>query len=272
MQNAARSPTFYEFDSGEQFKVWREMDDSDEEAVVIYHSHTATAGVPVAHRHLLRERAAGALRPGSTREEAETEFRSYRILDGEVTEEPVEIDGMIRCRGRLQIHGARNPADATRASPDDVHQERLSHGHRGSHPHDPAQLHRRRQGRSKGPAPPSDELLNNLDAAHGGLRERLVDGEKLRRFVNVYLNDEDVRFLGGLETPVKDGDTVTVLPAVAGGSLTGLDKAIRTDRRCVTTHCSPHWATPRWWGCRGCPRPTRSGCGPSSRTVTRPDR
>jgi molybdopterin synthase sulfur carrier subunit len=63
-----------------------------------------------------------------------------------------------------------------------------------------------------------DELLNNLDAAHGGLRERLVDGEKLRRFDNVYLNDEDVRFLGGLETPVKDGDTVTVLPAVAGGS------------------------------------------------------
>jgi MoaD family protein len=62
-----------------------------------------------------------------------------------------------------------------------------------------------------------DELLNNLDAAHGGLRERLVDGAKLRRFVNVYLNDEDVRFLGGLETPVKDGDTVTVLPAVAGG-------------------------------------------------------
>ena len=62
-----------------------------------------------------------------------------------------------------------------------------------------------------------DELLSNLDTAHGGLRERLVDGEKLRRFVNVYLNDEDVRFLGGLETPVKDGDTVTVLPAVAGG-------------------------------------------------------
>ena len=63
-----------------------------------------------------------------------------------------------------------------------------------------------------------DELLNNLEAAHNGLRDRLVDGEKLRRFVNVYLNDEDVRFLGGLETPVKDGDTVTVLPAVAGGA------------------------------------------------------
>ena len=63
-----------------------------------------------------------------------------------------------------------------------------------------------------------NELLNNLNAAHDGIRERLVDGEKLRRFVNVYLNDEDVRFLGGLETPVKDGDTVTVLPAVAGGA------------------------------------------------------
>ena len=63
-----------------------------------------------------------------------------------------------------------------------------------------------------------DELLSNLDKDHSGLRDRLVDeGGKLRRFVNVYLNDEDVRFLGALETPVKDGDTVTVLPAVAGG-------------------------------------------------------
>ena len=62
------------------------------------------------------------------------------------------------------------------------------------------------------------ELIKNLDAAHAGIGDRLVDGEALRRFVNVYLNDEDVRFLGGLETPVSDGDTVTVLPAVAGGS------------------------------------------------------
>ena len=62
------------------------------------------------------------------------------------------------------------------------------------------------------------ELLINLDSEHGGLRDRLVDGANLRRFVNVYLNDEDVRFLGGLETPVSDGDTVTVLPAVAGGA------------------------------------------------------
>ncbi len=62
-----------------------------------------------------------------------------------------------------------------------------------------------------------DELLADLESRHGGLRERLVDGGGLRRFVNVYLNDEDVRFLSGLETPVKDGDTVTVLPAVAGG-------------------------------------------------------
>jgi molybdopterin converting factor small subunit len=51
------------------------------------------------------------------------------------------------------------------------------------------------------------------------LRNRLVDGEGLRRFVNVYLNDEDVRFLEGLKTPVADGDTVTVLPAVAGGGI-----------------------------------------------------
>ena len=63
------------------------------------------------------------------------------------------------------------------------------------------------------------ELLLDLDAKHGGLRERLVADGGLRRFVNVYLNDEDVRFLAGLNTPVKDGDTVTVLPAVAGGGI-----------------------------------------------------
>ena len=62
-----------------------------------------------------------------------------------------------------------------------------------------------------------DELFTDLDARHPGLRERLVEGEELRRFVNVYLNDEDVRFLGGLQSKVADGDSVTVLPAVAGG-------------------------------------------------------
>jgi molybdopterin converting factor small subunit len=62
------------------------------------------------------------------------------------------------------------------------------------------------------------ELIEDIDVQHSGLRDRLVADGGLRRFVNVYLNDEDVRFLGGLETPVKDGDTVTVLPAVAGGA------------------------------------------------------
>jgi MoaD family protein len=62
-----------------------------------------------------------------------------------------------------------------------------------------------------------DELFSDLDARYPGLRERLVEDGSLRRFVNVYLNDEDVRFLGGLFTPVGDGDVVTVLPAVAGG-------------------------------------------------------
>jgi sulfur-carrier protein len=63
-----------------------------------------------------------------------------------------------------------------------------------------------------------DELISDLESRYDGLRGRLVDEAGLRRFVNVYLNDEDVRFLGGLEVPVSDGDTVTVLPAVAGGT------------------------------------------------------
>ena len=62
------------------------------------------------------------------------------------------------------------------------------------------------------------EVLDALYAQHGGLRERIAgdDGE-LRRFVNVYLKGEDIRFLAGLATPVSDGDEVTILPAVAGG-------------------------------------------------------
>ncbi len=91
MTNAARSPTFYEFDSTEQFRVWQEMDDQDEEPVVIYHSHTATEAYPS------RTDIGLAAEPGahyvlvSTRDEDRTEFRSYRILDGEVTEEPVTV-------------------------------------------------------------------------------------------------------------------------------------------------------------------------------------
>ena len=62
------------------------------------------------------------------------------------------------------------------------------------------------------------ELFADINGRYDGLRERLIDEKGLRRFINVYLNDEDVRFLGGLSAPVSDGDTVTVLPAVAGGA------------------------------------------------------
>ncbi len=65
------------------------------------------------------------------------------------------------------------------------------------------------------------ELIDNLEANHGGLKARLVKEGSLHRFVNVYVNDEDVRFTGGLEAPVADGDNVTILPAVAGGSVGG---------------------------------------------------
>jgi proteasome lid subunit RPN8/RPN11 len=91
MENAARSMTFYEFDSREYLRVWREMEDRDEEPVVIYHSHTATeaypsrtdisfAGWPEAHYLLV-----------STRDPEVTEIRSFRIVDGTVTEEPVRL-------------------------------------------------------------------------------------------------------------------------------------------------------------------------------------
>ena len=60
-------------------------------------------------------------------------------------------------------------------------------------------------------------LIDDLEGNHPGLKERLIDNGDLRRFVNVYINDEDVRFIGGLEAELSDGDQVVVLPAVAGG-------------------------------------------------------
>jgi sulfur-carrier protein len=63
------------------------------------------------------------------------------------------------------------------------------------------------------------DLLSDLDAQHPGLRGRLITPEGgLHRFVNIYVNDEDVRFLGSLDAKLNDGDTVTILPAVAGGA------------------------------------------------------
>ncbi|MFE1246516.1 MoaD/ThiS family protein [Streptomyces sp. NPDC058735] len=62
------------------------------------------------------------------------------------------------------------------------------------------------------------ELFSDLETRHAGIEARIVDGGQLRRFVNVYLNDEDVRFLDGIDTKLSDGDNVTILPAVAGGS------------------------------------------------------
>ena len=97
MLNAARSPTFYEFDSADLLRLYREMDDRDEEPVVIYHSHTATeaypsrtdisyASEPNAHYVLVSTRETGT-------EDGPYELRSYRIVDGAVTEEPIEIAG-----------------------------------------------------------------------------------------------------------------------------------------------------------------------------------
>ncbi len=60
-------------------------------------------------------------------------------------------------------------------------------------------------------------LIDDLEARHAGIKGRLIEGTDLRRFVNVYVNDEDVRFTGGLDTTVGDGDQVVILPAVAGG-------------------------------------------------------
>jgi len=64
------------------------------------------------------------------------------------------------------------------------------------------------------------EVLDALESVHPGFKERLLDGDgQLRRFVNLYVADDDVRFRDGMATPVSDGDTVSIIPAVAGGAV-----------------------------------------------------
>jgi proteasome lid subunit RPN8/RPN11 len=113
MDNAERSTTFYRFDSMEQLRVWREMDDLDEEPVVIYHSHTGTepypsrtdvaaAGEPNAHYLLV-----------STRDPQTAEIRSFRIVDGQVTEEPVSlVDENMQS---MRLHGKNGDSDAVQS-------------------------------------------------------------------------------------------------------------------------------------------------------------
>ena len=207
MVNAAGSPTFYEFDSTELLALYKEMWARDEEPVVVYHSHTATeaypsrtdiglASEPNAHYVLVSTRDHG-------NNEGPVEFRSYRIVDGEVTEEEVTVV--------LELPPRSTPE---KESPMAV-EVRI-----------PTILRTYTADQKAVTAEGATlaAVIDDLEANHPGIRERLLEasGEQgaaktLRRFVNVYVNDEDVRFLGGLDAEVSDGDQVVVLPAVAGG-------------------------------------------------------
>jgi proteasome lid subunit RPN8/RPN11 len=91
MANAERSPTFYRFDSHEQLKVWRALEDADEVPVVIYHSHTATEAYPSRTDVGLAAEPDAHYVLVSTRDSDHHELRSYRIAGGAVTEEPVNV-------------------------------------------------------------------------------------------------------------------------------------------------------------------------------------
>jgi proteasome lid subunit RPN8/RPN11 len=91
MTNAARSMTFYEFDSQEYLRVWRELDGRDEEPVVIYHSHTATEAYPSRTDANLASWPDAHYLLVSTRDPETTEVRSFRIVDATITEEPVRL-------------------------------------------------------------------------------------------------------------------------------------------------------------------------------------
>ncbi len=78
------------------------------------------------------------------------------------------------------------------------------------------------------------EVLNALEAAHPGIKERICEEDgKLRKFVNLYVNDEDIRFKDNLETPLKEGDELSIVPAIAGGTPCGAAKRPRRKGRII---------------------------------------
>ena len=182
------------------------MDDRDEEPVVIYHSHTATEAYPS------RTDISYANEPGA-------HYVLVSTRDPRAAGVPL-VPHLAAARSpRSRLPWWNDPGPARVAT------QGTTQGIQGAlfmaiEVRIPTILRTYTDGAKQveGTGSTLDELLADLDRQHGGLRDRLVDDGGLRRFVNVYLNDEDVRFLAGLETPVKDGDTVTVLPAVAGGA------------------------------------------------------
>ncbi len=195
MQNAERSPTFYRFDSSEQLRVWKAMDEADEVPVVIYHSHTAHRGLPEPHRRLDRRGTRRALRLG-------VHPRSRRARAAQLS------------------HRRRRRHRRTRQDRRAVLRPRTERARPCQSPfRSRPSCARTPAARSASPptAPRSQAVITDLENNYSGITERIVDGEKLHRFVNVYVNDEDVRFSGGLATEISDGDSVTILPAVAGG-------------------------------------------------------
>ena len=196
MVNAAGSPTFYEFDSGDLLQLYKEMDARDEEPVVVYHSHTATEAYPS------RTDIGLAMEPNAHYVLVST--REHGNNDG-----PVELQ-VVQDRRRRGDRGTGRGRRATTAE---------EHHLMAIEVRIPTILRTYTDGEKSvtGEGANLSALIDDLEANHPGIKGRLLDDGDLRRFVNVYVNDEDVRFLGGLEAALSDGDQIVVLPAVAGG-------------------------------------------------------
>jgi len=118
MQNAARSPTFYEFDSADLLALYREMDERDEEPVVIYHSHTATEAYPSRTDISLAQEPGAHYVLVSTRDPDSVDLRSYRIVDGSVTEEDVRVVSALTSQsGERSSPASQHETDTQGATP-----------------------------------------------------------------------------------------------------------------------------------------------------------
>ena len=169
------------------------MEEADEVPVVIYHSHTATEAYPSRTDVSLAAEPDAHYVLVSTRDPDRHELRSFRIVDGVVTEEPVTV-----------VDTYESVSEGALSMTVSVSIPTILRTHTGG------------EKRVNATGDTLQAVISDLESNYSGISERLVDNGKLHRFVNIYVNDEDVRFSGGLDTEINDGDTVTILPAVAG--------------------------------------------------------
>ena len=200
-RNQVASRVAFQFDPLEQLQVARRLEHQNKVCRVIYHSHTASQAYPS------RQDIAYAADPAlhylivSTWDQTQEPIRSFRLSNGTVTEETISvIDQSVPTVHAIPTHRPSEQAMSVVVIIPSLFQHLTA---------ETAKV--RVEGATVAQA------IDHLESQCPGLKNKLLHDKTVHRFINIYVNEKDIRFCDGLDTPIEPGDTLTILPAVAGG-------------------------------------------------------